>query len=358
MEQIAKANAAGIEAIRSLVVHVTQYGEVAVPGDLAPARTKRAEFTWYWSGGEQRVQQRIAIHNPTPAKDKPQGGKPRNEAFSDQYNGSKGFKELRGYDPNDPPSLSESELGGCNGSYGIRSPDKTAFGIFPGQSLLWAVLEKRAFHSLTELVRSSKSIRIAKRPSESALRCYELEVVRAAAEFTIYVDPAANFMIRRVDTRYAIASPVTQAKLRMFQEVKEFRDFGNGVFLPVGLHGEMTETETAKTRVEVEVKSVNEPLPPETFEVKFLDWMRVTDSKTGQIHIWGPDDKPRRTFESPGKYHEWYRPILMRKLAAESESQSQRRWLMIVAAAFVLWGGGGAWHVWRKRRRAAGSLKS
>jgi hypothetical protein len=192
------------------------------------------------------------------------------------------------------------------------------------------------------------------------LRCYELEVVREAADLIIYVDPAANFMIRRFEDKgFADKRPVSQGKRLGFIEVDGFRDYGNGVFLPVGLHGEEgNEKATAKTIIEVEVKSVNKPLPPEALEVKFVDWLRVVDNKTGQLHLWGSDGKPRRTFESTEKYHEWYRPIFARKLAAESESETQRPWLMLtVGAAFVLLAGGGAALVWRKRRRAARSLK-
>lgn len=313
LKEVAQANAASVAGIRSLVIKVKTYQ--SNPGGDPDALSLTNEYTYRVQGDEERM----TLDTPQAAD--PSGDKP---GYSDAYNGPGGFREIAGYDPKRPASLGEYSLTRTQGQLSARKTDGQSFAMYPRWDLLFEVYKKPKYLLLKDLIAQSKSARLAATPSTSPRRCYEIEVVLAEGVRLISVDPAANFMVRCMEFR--LPPPSTSKPSSV--EVASFRACGDGVFIPEVVNAESQleggrETKVLrgfKVRTECEVVSCNQPIPAEDFRVAFPDWLRVVNQGTGKIHYWGPDEKPRLTFDTAEEHRRWFNPRLAKAMRAQQRS--------------------------------------
>jgi len=138
--------------------------------------------------------------------------------------------------------------------------------------------------------------KIVKSPAQSTIKCYELDVkpIGEKSRFMVAVDPNNGFLVRKVE-QYTSGTLSTEA------EVMSYSDRGGGVFVPtrirehIYLHDKLSSTITTDARVTV--KSVNQPIPSQAFDVVFPEWTRVMDHSTGKIYIWGKNGPYKTTIE-------------------------------------------------------------
>lgn len=190
-------------------------------------------------------------------------------------------------------------------------------------------------------------------PATSKLGCYEITFVEKIPIFSgsssekadlrnvrLFVDPKVGFWIRRIERGPSLTSTKPRDKGTFLGEVQEFKDCGNGIFWPLRIYQSTrwpNETRGLDTFIRHTLHSINQPLPEEDFEIHFPDWLIVHDGRTGQVYLWGPDDRPRMTFASQAEFEKWDRPRV--EAAAEIGGVPQRNrqlWLVGISVAVGL----------------------
>jgi hypothetical protein len=344
LQQVLKANTATVSAIRS--VHVTiEISHNMGAGDLdkdkpptEPLPTTRYE--WFLDGERERVREEWL-----------RGRRPHN---SDASNGPDGYKRLQDYDPNFEPPLSESIARPAVGEMDKTKTDSVVGAMVRSQAYM-AVFGTK----LEEFVASNPTSKLAATPATSRRGCYEIALVEQGVpgpgrgpdekDIKIFVDPAVGFWIRRIEKGPWKKSADPGDKGSAVTEIEEFKDCGNGIFWPLKVHHTNRlpgRNDGIEVRVVHTLHSVNQPLSEQDFAVRFVDWMRVRDRASGKVHIWGPDDKPRMTFNSEGEYLEWWKPRAKDPFVEKQQVSAPRRlgWIAAVNVAlgallvvFVLW---------------------
>jgi hypothetical protein len=276
----------------------------------------------------------------------------------DNYNGPKGFRSLKSFDPDRPPPDGLEALSPTTGIIAPKGADNSALGINPKRYLLVEFMaEGKDDLSLEDYLRTCRRVELRATPSTSPRHCYEIAAEEAQWSQTISVDPRANFMVRRLERR-PNSSNKSVAGFAI-SEVVEFQDTGGGVFLPTKIVDRIKFPNGIRvTRLDSKVLSVNQPLPDDAFEIKFSDGLFVIDSLAGKFHVWGPDDKPRMTFETAADYQKWAMPgfiaaeLEFKRRQAEATGGFGRRAVVLgsVTACAVLTVG--ALLFWLRARRA------
>jgi hypothetical protein len=343
VERIIRANEAAIAAIQSLVVRVRYFQPRpgAPPG--SPLEVSE-EYTYTMDGPRAR----LAIDAKfTPRRpDAPPG---ENPGYSDTVVDDEGSRAIHGYNPADPPALGEFSSSRAVGFLGRpRSGQQRAFSPDPRVHLLMRILPSKDSASLAELAATATATRLIADPSRSPRRCYELRIERPDMNLLVSVDPAVNFMIRRVEF---LPTPRSKPAISGFVEADSFQDCGDGAFLPTRLHSEIVgEGSTWRGATECEVVSCNQPLPVDAFTLKFPDWLTVFDEPRGQIHVWGPDDRPRLTFANAEEFHKWWVPRHAQAEAAQPR-HTPFSWATVILTSLL--GSAALFYIVRRWSRSA-----
>jgi hypothetical protein len=135
----------------------------------------------------------------------------------------------------------------------------------------------------------------------------------------VYLDPEANFAIRRIDEYYYAApnAPGNDPLIeRVYErEVLEYRKFPNGVYFPTKSEMRIYEGPAKKQRsiiiAEVTNLRVNEPLSENALTFRFPEHVQVLDSRENPARrlVWGANDEAVRELrtledlEELGKTH-------------------------------------------------------
>ena len=344
LDEVVKANAASIAGINSLVVRVKQSRSIS-GGAVEPL--KPIDEYQYWKQGEEERMTFEYLGRPVV----PNPENKDNQAYSDASNGPSGFREITGCDPRSPPKLGEYSLSGAQGILEDRKTTVQPFRTRPDYDLLMTVFTAPDYLSLRDLVEAHPSSKLIATPANSPRHCYEVEVSWSEGWRRVSVDPAVNFMIRREE--YGLSG--TANAQPSFVEAESFRDCGDGAFIPTRIlaKARMENGKELRLLTEVEVVSCNTPIPPEELQVVFPDWLIVVDRKTGKTHNWGPEDKPRQTFDSVEEHRKWLEP---RRNKAKSELYSRPspyRWVLVAGAITVILAAIVVFRNWRERRLAA-----
>jgi len=293
---IAKANRRAISSIRSIVVEGK--GEMEITGPEPVRRYPAEKYTWTWQGDKVRMEQLSATLKD---RDGDAGGAEEYEwTYLDFYNGPDGYKELLIYNPGGPSVITETQPGRASGivdstrpkPYGAGNPNSRClftFGGWPNEA------------SLSDLIGDAGNrCSIRERPSQSNGHCYVLEVAvtKQKVRYVVWVDPTASFLVRKLE-RFDEAGTLSSRA-----EVLSFTRCDGGVVIPKAVNFEAYQgSKTAKPPikiafyVDISVKQVNQKLGKGAFEVRFPEWLRVSDRKTGQYYLWGTNG-PRRVFKN------------------------------------------------------------
>jgi hypothetical protein len=332
LQQVLKANTAAINGIRSIHVTIEVSNNSGLPGEEEPPPQAKPTLTieWYKDGARERVRQNWL--------------RGRGMANLDASNGPKGYKALHRYNPNIDPPPSESYGGHAGGELDKTRTDNALGGYARAMSYM----NNFPGVTLEEYVTKYPSSRLAVMPANSKLGCYEIITLQEKAQgpgsspdvkdVRIFVDPKVGFWVRRIEKGPWQKSTNQGDKGLNVVEVEEFKDCGNGIFWP--LRGSSKTRLPGRTiGLDVFVRhtlhSINQPLPDADFEVRFPDWLIVNDRTTGQVFIWGPDDKPRLTFGSQAEFNEWDRPRV--EAQAQIGGVSQRiRWMWLAGMSLLV----------------------
>lgn len=340
LQQVLKANTAAVQAIRSIHVTIEVTSNYPMPGDENPPEPKPTwTYEWYKDGARERVRQNLL-----------RGRRPHNR---DASNGPKGYKALHNYDPNIEPPPSESFGGHAGGELDKTRTDNTLAGPVRAMSFMHNL---PGAGTLEEYVAKYPSSKLAATPATSKLGCYEITTLQEkfqapgssddVKDVRVFVDPKVGFWVRRIESGPWQKSTDPGDKGVNIVEVEEFKDCGNGIFWPLRGHISTRlpgRTSGLETFVRHILHSINRLLPEEDFEVRFPDWLIVNDRTTGQVFVWGPDDKPRMTFASLAEFVEWDRPRVEAQLETGIPRRSRWMWLVGISLfvglmlALILW---------------------
>ena len=344
-EEIALANRSAIESLRTASVRVKYYRTESMAGGLG-SFLPTDDYVWVYD----ETHQRLSLDQS--------GGRTLadgtgDSAYFDAVNGPDGFFSISRCDPRRASIQGEYSLSRAYGVMSDRQVVPNPFNVDPRDHLLLRTRWGVKGWSLTEMIAAARTARVTAGPGSSPRKCYEItaELDDPHVRFSYSVDPAANFLVRRISFE-PLAGAKPQARAVM--EVTEFKDFGEGVHFPTKVVGELSENGgTLRHRVDCEVRSLNRPIDPEAFRIAFPDWLLVNDVRNGKFHRWGPDGKPRLTFDSLEAYYKWWIP---RRSKAERDTAGRRfPWFAVTGGATVVVAIIG---IVRGRRRRAGSLKA
>jgi hypothetical protein len=327
LDEVVKANTASVAGIQSLVVRVQ--ASRSTPGESPDVLKPLNEYLYRKQGEAERMTYQLLNlpKNPNLEKNDRPG-------YSDASNRPSGFLEIDGYDPKSPAELGEYSL---SRAYGILAPRKTEESPFrakPKWDLLMTVFKAPDYYSLQDFVTAHPTAKLISTPANSPRRCYEIEVTWPEGWRRISIDPAANFMIRREESGLPGMSDQESSTV----EVESFQDCGDGAFIPTRIvsKGQLGAGKTVKMLIECKVVSCNTPIPPEDLQAHFPDWLVVMDQKSGKVHYWGPDDKPRLTFDSLAEHRKWWIPRMNKAMAAKYNSSNSYRWAYLAGAIILV----------------------
>jgi hypothetical protein len=324
LQQVVKANTAAINAIRSIHVTIEVSNNYPVPGEESPPTEPQPTWTyeWYKDGTRERVRQHLL-----------RGKGPHSY---DASNGPKGYKVLHNYDPSNPPS--ESSASRAGGEIDKMRTDDALGGSVRASSYIAPFPVERG--TLEAYVKKYPDSKLAETPATSKLDCYEITTIDEKSlgsgsidvrDVRVFVDPKAGFWIRRIEKGPWQKSTDPGDKGTFIGEVQEFKDCGNGIFWPLRIY-QSTRLPGRSIGLETSIRhtlhSVNQSLSDEDFEVRFPDWLVVHDKTSGQVFVWGLDNKPRMTFPSQVEFVEWDKPR-MQNAARTGGAPQRTRWIWL-----------------------------
>jgi outer membrane lipoprotein-sorting protein len=188
-------------------------------------------------------------------------------------------------------------------------------------------------YNLLEAVRDSQSATTTV-DSEGRVRVHlrfgrQLPELFGAREVVCTLEPAAGYLIQKAEF-----SPGGG------REVKEFVEPLPGVFFPKLVAGR-GKREGKDIKIDFHVKNVeiNQPIPAEQFSVSFPEGALVQDlrASTLRFYVWGPNDKPVRTFPTVEEFEAWRDKESMLELEKmglvvkrASPRTPPRNWLLLV----------------------------
>jgi hypothetical protein len=331
LQQVLKANTAAINALHSIHVTIEVSSNYPLPGEEKPPTEAQPTwiYEWYKDGTRERMRQNLL-----------RGQGPHN---SDASNRLSGYKALHNYDPNNLPSeLSASRAGG---ELDKTRADDALGGSARAHSYIAPFPIKGG--TLEAYVAQYPSSKLAATPATSRFGCYEITTLQEKPQVAgssydvkdvrIFVDPKVGFWVRRIEKGPWQKSTDPGDKGIFIGEVKDFKDCGNGIFWPLRIEQRTRlpgRTIGLDTFIHHTLHSINQPLPEEDFEVRFPNWLVVHDKPSGQVFIWGPDDKPRMTFASQAEFIEWDKS----RMAAQMESgvPPRSRWIWLAGISLFV----------------------
>jgi hypothetical protein len=293
-QSLIDANAQSLELIRTIQINYTV--------TMAPDNGKKQvdEVWWNREPGRERIRRVTDLFQPRADG--------RQLGISDVVLDGDSYKWLQNWDPEKPQKITPSRQGTVRASVGPRTNVNPA-SVSPAQQLLFEVFfaPRRTLRELAavspNLACKGKVVVDGRELWRLSLESPEENTPRTVKRFfDVYLDPLAGHMIRRMvmDAPNILLPDGKAMKETWAYEVVEFKDLGDGVFVPIRIR-----TGTPKQWLaELAVKSlkVNEPIPRETFEMQWPQFAAVhyyplVDGKV-KFEIWG-DGKPIKEFIGP-----------------------------------------------------------
>jgi hypothetical protein len=284
-QALIEANTQAIGLVRTIQVHYT----IASTGR---GKKQSTEIWWAREGTRERIR-RVGGHIEPTAD-----GRPRD--IEDILIDGPVYKWLSNWDPKRPQKITPTKQGTVRAWTGPQTNVNKAT-ITPSQQLHFEVdfLPRRTLRELANVstqVTCQRSVQVDGRElSLISLECPEDSGTLGKRHVDVYLDPAAGYMMRKVvvnapSVRIGKGPPMSISDVR---EVLEFEDFGNGVFVPTRIR--LGSLKHWGAELKVTSLKVNEPIPPDTFELRWPKFAEVshTPPVNGRyrVEIWG-DDKP------------------------------------------------------------------
>lgn len=282
-----------------------------------------ATSTWAWARDRTRERTRFSTGEAAPL-DSAQG-------FNDWFLDGDKLYLLQNWDPSNPQTITPNDQRGVRARIVPRT--RKPLGRDVARFLLWKVALDISDDSrtLSELVRESPNSAlvgpsICEGHSVWHIRAQHPGVDGTPREnfiFDIYIDPSVNFHIRRVVEHHEgfeldVDGRTETYSMDITRTVKSFRDFGDGVFVPESVLGDVAAHTSDERRTElatsVEVKHVNEPLSADALDFRFppntlvIVGPPVTPDHQ-KVLLWGAENQPLREIQSDDDLAEYATPI-------------------------------------------------
>ena len=224
---------------------------------------------------------------------------------------------LQNWDPDAPQKITPLNQGSLSAQISPRDRG-SPFVVNPEKHLLWrfdfdVVGES---WSLGDLVRESGVAELAGKADIDGHPTWHIRVldpksggtVMPGFGFDIFVDPAANFFVRRViehhrDIKQEINGVEETYPIDVTRTVTTFHDAGGGVFVPTSMKFRAVSGSSDRREMVCETSvtdlKVNEDLSPGALDFRFPEDALVIYSPPlsptrQRVVLWGPDNLPRK----------------------------------------------------------------
>lgn len=286
------ANAQSLELVRTIQVEyiVKTLGHPERPPD---------RISWSRSGRQERIR-RVAEVAGTSRDGRPLG-------ISDELRDGQVLKWLANWDPANPQRITPSNQGTVQATVAPQT-NMNAQGITPSANLLFEV-DSTPRRTLSELARVARKVTCKGKVDVNGSELWlislespeETTPTTTKKYFDVYLDPLAGHMIRKVVVnvpKMILGNGQTMSYTASL-EVVDFRDFGDGVFVPTKLRN--SRREKLVSELQVESIKVNEPIEPHVFEMNWPRYVHIRHMPpvNGRVReeVWG-DGKPIRDIVS------------------------------------------------------------
>jgi len=310
LETLLKAHESGVGLIHSLDMRL-EHRQVSRNGVAAEKHIS----TWYWTKQGRRERQRYIEHTRKARDD----GKARN--LGDAFEDGTTIKVLSNYDWVDPQPLHPHKQGTVKAWFGPQ--DRVMPSPFPNPAGQFAMFQiqmnlEDPRKTLRELVRDSPKASVEGEKMIGSHKVWHLRIEHpdsksggkfAGSIYDVYLDPAVNYLVRKVflDIKDLDPRPESVMPMQYEREAIDFKSLGNGVFIPVTVASRMYTPAFGKApvmemRTVAEEISVNEPLPKDAFDFRWPENSLVAQfpPKDNQLRVtlWGPNNQPAKEIKS------------------------------------------------------------
>ncbi|MEX2167713.1 MAG: hypothetical protein WD851_00255 [Pirellulales bacterium] len=323
VEDLVSANQAAVESVRYLDMRIEVYrtgwrgGRLDKPIHLSTQR---------WSKDLDRERQRYRQHF---GRQPDAEGNPQN--LGDLIESPDQRRVLLNWDPLQPRRITPHKQRTVRAYFEPPSPNLP--GPFSNPAASFALFQIQGNlddtrWTLAQLVAASPSVEVSELTGERGKRLWQLAISHpdnktngrfTKSRYEIVLDPSVNYLASRVVAYIADTdpSPDSIVPIRMEREVTEFGQTRDGTYFPKRAVARMYDGTAApeappaseQLRVAEDVL-INAELPSDAFDFTFPENAVVTQlpavDGSYPLHVWGPDDKPARTYT--GDYHDFRFP--------------------------------------------------
>ncbi len=249
------------------------------------------ETTWRREGRRERIWNVGGHLEPTPE------GRPRD--IEDLLIDGDTYKLLKNWDPTSPQKITPTKQGTVRATTGPQTNVNAT--VLAPSALLHLEVDMLPRRTLSELAKVSPNVTCKGKVEVGGRDLWlisletpeETTKTTSKKHFDVYLDPQAGYMIRKlVVNANVMFSDGKIVKDAHAHEVLEFKDFGDGIFVPIRIrHGSL---EKWKSELVVKSIKVNEPIPPETFVLNWPKYAQIVHlppvNGKAKVEIWGEDE--------------------------------------------------------------------
>jgi hypothetical protein len=349
LTDIVNANQSAIGLIHQIELtmnHETQF--------FLPSEPTREPDSWVWRWAKSGTAQRIRYRTkPSMRSD----GLPEGiyDCFADEHE----IRMLRNWDWDNPQDITPLNQGSVRAEISQRERS-SPFVADPEKFLLW----RFSFDvigeswSLADLVRDSRVAELVGRADIDGHLVWHIRVIDPTASgtamtgwgFEIFVDPSVNYQVRRVIEHHADVTQVIDGEEETFsldvtRSVSAFRDFGDGVYVPVSTEfrivASSSDRREQKTKTTVTDLTVNEPLSPNALAFRFPPNALVVysppETPTRQrVVLWGQDNQPAKEINSATDLPGFEEARRQSELTESGQPPTNVNWILILNGVGVI----------------------
>jgi len=323
VDDLVSANQAAVESVRQLDMRI----EVYRTGWRGVRLAKPIHLTTLqWSKDIDRERQRYKQHfGDEPDTD----GRPQN--LGDLLETPDQRRVLFNWDPIKPQRITPHKQGTLRAWFEPPSPNLPS--PFPNPAASFALFQIQANlndtrQTLAQLVAASPSVQVSQLTDDDENRRWRLTIQHpdnktgglfANSHYEIVLSPSVNYLVTSVVAYIADSdpSPSNTVPIRTERKVVEFGQAQDGNYFPKRVVARMYDGTAAPDAAPASEQEwvaedvvVNAQLPADAFDFVFPENAVVYEmppvNGSYPLHIWGPDNKPARTYT--GDYHDYRFP--------------------------------------------------
>ena len=317
---------------------------------------------WHWARRGEQERLRYDVDS-APGKD----GRPT--GLYDYFVDETSVRMLRNWDPKNPQKITPLDGGTVSATVMPRTRRAPGLRDVP-RHMLWSFsIENDDRRTLAKLVRESPHAELVGPAEIDGHRVWQVRaahpgvdgVPQPGVSFDVYLDPEVNFAARRVvehqpDTQKLINGKLEKYSFVVIRTVKEFRDFGGGVFVPVEIELVVRTGSSDGRRIvgltHVKDLVVNAPLSNDALDFRFPEHALVVGPRVSpteqRVVLWGPNNRALKEVNSPKDLPGYKEAQEAAAGGSDTEARASRsggvrRWLLwgnlVVIGCLAVWAG-------------------